>query len=174
MTAMSSNPQLAAEVRVAQQIAEKIRAAGIADGDPDFEALLGAETGALDLVRSVVRTIRQRMADADALSGMIAELQARKARLDRSQQTMRETVVWALGELGRRRVDAPDFTAIVQYGKPPLVGLETLDAASLSDRLCVTTRRVSPLDVRAELEAGGTVGGVTLGNPEPYLVVRRS
>jgi hypothetical protein len=161
-------------VRLAKDIAEKIRAAGISPDDPDFETLLDSETDALDLVRGIVRAVRKREADARALAEMIAELQARKTRFERGAQLLRETVTWALSELGRKRLDSPDFTATVQHGKPPLVGLETLDAKTLPDRLCVIEKRVSRTHVRAELESGGTIDGVTLGNPEPFLVVRRS
>lgn len=48
-------------------------------------------------------------------------------------------------------------------GKAPLLGLDTLDADTLPGDLVVVTRRPDVAAIRAVLDAGGTVPGVTLG-----------
>lgn len=166
---MSNRSPLANEVRVASEIAAQIIAAGIdPETDPDFAAILGAETDVLDRLRAILRAARYAEAQSKALAEIQAEMRERKARLERKSDSLRGIVMHAMGELGLKKLEAADLTATVSAGKPSVV---ITDADALPDDVCVMKREPSKAAIREAL-AEGPVPGAELGNPVPSLTVR--
>lgn len=54
-------------------------------------------------------------------------------------------------------------------GRVPLLGLDTLDAATLPDALVIVSRVPDTAAIRARVEAGETVPGVSLGAPGRHV-----
>lgn len=161
---------LANDVTLGKVAIDAIRQAGIDESDRDFAALVESECDILERLRRMLRAARFAEADMKALDGLIAEMRERKERLGEKAKRLRAAVTWALGELGMKRLDAPDLTATLTPGKPALVG--ELDAALLPDRFCRVKREPDRPAIRAALEAGELIEGIYLGNADPILTVR--
>ena len=69
---------------------------------------------------------------------------------------------------------APDFTVCLGQGKPPLAGVESLDPTLLPERFVRVERTVNRTALREALDAGENIPGVYLGNPQPFLTVRKT
>lgn len=166
---MSTRTPLTNEVRVASEIAAQIIAAGIdPETDPDFAVILGNETDVLDRLRSILRASRYSEAQAKALSEIITDNRERKTRLERKSETLRGIVLHALGELGLKKLEAPDFTASVGTARPSVV---ITDEAALPDECCAIKREPSKTAIREAL-ADGPVPGAEWSNPAPSLTIR--
>lgn len=164
---MSARP-FSDDIRVSATIVGNIRAAGIADDDPDFETLLDSECDAPERVRRVLRAARYIEAQSKALGELQAEMRERKARLDRKAESLRDMALWALGEMGLKRLDAPDFSATVTAGHPRVV---VTDLDALPDEACRIERKADK-DRLAGMLADGPVPGAEWTNPTPFLSVR--
>lgn len=166
------NAQLAQSARMAEAVIAVLRQAGITEDDPDFAQLFDAECDMLDRLRRMLRVARETEAHAKALAEMVRDMRERKARFDAKAGGLREAVAHAMQECGLKRLDAPDFTASLATGKPPVVGLDGIDPAHLPESCCRIRREADKGKVRAFLESGLTIEGVSLGNPEPVLTIR--
>lgn len=159
---------LADDVRVAREIIAQIADAGIDSDDPDFERLIESECDVLERLRRIIRAARHIDAQAKALADMLAEGRERKARLERKADRLRGAALWALGELGQKRLDAPDFTATVGAGRGKVI---ITDEAALPDDVCVVKREPSKTAI-AEWLSEKPCPGAEFGNPAPSLTVR--
>jgi hypothetical protein len=161
------DPKLANDVRVGQAILKRILEAGVDPRDPDLPDLFDAETDVLDRLRQMVRAARESEAHADAIGEVMREMRERRDRIEARAEKLREAVSWALQELGMKKLEAPDFCGSLVVGKPPLVGLDGVDPNRLPEECC--KRTVSRTAVRAWLESGRSLDGVSLGNPVPVF-----
>lgn len=159
---------LANDVRVAQDIIAQIADAGIDSEDPDFATLVESECDVLERLRRIIRAARHTDAQAKALAEMLADGRERKARLEKKADRLRGAALWALGELGQKRLEAPDFTATIGAGRPKVV---ITDADALPDDVCVLKREPSKTAI-AEWLAEKPCPGAEFGNPTPSLTVR--
>lgn len=166
----AARPTFGESVRLGEDIVAQIREAGIGEEDPDFLALVEAETDVPDRCRRMLRVARECEAAAEGLSAYLAELRERKSALEGRSERLRRIAAWALGEMGLSKLQAPDFTATLRPGRPGLVGEP--DAATLPDDLYRITRTPNKTAIRAALEAGTAVPGVALGNAAPVLTLR--
>ena len=144
----------------------------LTDDDPALFDTLDGQAELADRLRDLLRYRRQKLADADALKTIIKEMQDRLARLQSSADGIGRAVAHCMLMADIKNLPAPDFTASVRYSKPPLSGADTLDADKLPDRFVRITRAVNRTAIRDALEAGETLEGVYLGNPQPTLTVR--
>jgi hypothetical protein len=145
----------------------------------DDQELFDSLDGELDLadrLRALVRKRREMLAFADALKQMIKEHQARLARLEHTAKVIGDAVVNAMCEAGLKRLPAPDFSASVSYGKAPIMGAESLDPDVLPPRFVRIRKEVDRIALRAALENGEGLDGVSvyLGNPAPFILVRKT
>jgi hypothetical protein len=145
----------------------------------DDDELMDTLDGELDLadrLRSLIRKRRHLLADADALKGMIREMQERKLRLEKTADTIANAVVHAMSEAGIRKLSAPDFSVSLGQGKPPVAGADSLDPTLLPDRFVRVERSVNRTALREALDAGEDLSGISvyLGNPSPHLIVRKT
>lgn len=146
----------------------------ITDDDPALFDTLDGQVELADRLRDLLRYRRQLTADADALKAMIKEMQERCSRLQRSADNVGRAVAHCMVMADIKKLPAPDFTASVRYGEPPLSGADTLDPNQLPDRFVRIKREVNRTAIRDALEAGETLEGVYFGNPSPTLTVRKS
>lgn len=163
---------LSREVALARDVVRMIAEAGIDDSDPDFAQLVESECDLNERLRRMLRAARFVEAQGEALKTMIHDMQERKKRLERKAESLRRAVSWAMQESGQKRLEAPDFTAVLGRGQPKLVGLEAIDPADLPDCLVRIKREVDRTAVRRALERGEEIDGLCLGNPQPSLIVK--
>jgi hypothetical protein len=159
---------LAHDVLIGQAVIDEIRVAGIDEDDSDFATLIESECDVLERLRRIIRAARHAEAQSKALAEMQAEMRERKARFEKKADGLRAAVRWALGELGMKRLEAPDFTATLGSGKPKVI---VTDDAALPDSLCRIKREPDKTALLAALQAGPVVGA-ELGNAEPVITVR--
>jgi len=145
----------------------------LVDADPDLVddeseliRLLGEHTegaDALDVLRDMVRaaiTLALRTVEADHL---IERLEARKARYERREAYLRESILLALQALDMRRVPMVDATVVRKQLPPkPIITEENI----LPDRFIRQTVRRAPnlTVIREALVAGELVPGAELSN----------
>lgn len=159
---------LADDLKAALDVRAQLLAAGIDADDPDLAELMDGECDALDRLRRILRFVRWTEAQAKALGELMSESRERKARMERKAESLRGVVIHALGELGLKKLDAPDFTASVAAGRPKVL---ITDEAALPDDVCVLKREPSKAAIAAWL-AEKPCPGAELSNATPSLTVR--
>ena len=139
------------------------------------QTLLDTLEGETDLqwrIACVLREARASEALALGLKALLGEMNDRKARLDTRAGKLRSAALEAMQEACLPKIAAPDFTASWRYGK----GRVTADIDLLPENFVVTetvvTRKPDMACIKSELESGGFISGVTVGNPAPILTVR--
>lgn len=167
---MNAHVPLGTEVRVAREVIEQITAAGIGSDDLDFAELVSAECGLQDRLCRILRASRWADKQAEALGSMISEMQERKKRLEAKGERLKGVALWAMQEAGLPKLEAPDLSASVAKGKPPL--LITVPPESLPDAVCRIKREPDKAALRLCIERGMQIDGVSLGNAQPYLTAR--
>jgi hypothetical protein len=165
---MNKPMQLSAEVRVAAEIIEQIRAA-IGDDDADFAEIVENETDILERLRKMLRVARLAEADANATSEIMKEMQERKWRLKHKSDKLRDAVKWAMSELGMDKLPAPDMSVSLRIGPP---GVEVIDLSQVPERYIKVTIEPDKASIREALKDGEIVPGACLKNGSPTLTVR--
>jgi hypothetical protein len=168
---MNQHSPLAADVRIAVEVVERIRMAGIADDDPDFEALVSSECDTLERLRSVVKAMRYAEAMAEGCATHIALIRERQSRFESKAEKLKRIVFWALQELRLRRLEGPTFTALVKPGQAKVL---ITDEAVLPPAFVRTKTEPDKTAIKRELMRGGDVPGALLSNSENYLEIRGS
>jgi type II secretory pathway component PulL len=166
---MNAKPmQLSAEVRVAAEIIEQIRAA-IGDDDADFAEIVENETDILERLRKMLRVARLAEADAKATADIMDELRDRKSRLAAKSDKLRDSVKWAMSELGMDKLPAPDMSVSLRNAAP---GVEIIDLSQLPERYVKVTVAPDKAAIREALKDGETIPGACLKNGAPSLTIR--
>lgn len=165
---MKKPMQLASDVRIAAEIIEQIRAA-VGEDDPDFAELVESETDLLERLRKMLRAARIAEADAKGTGAIITDLRERKARLDEKAERLRSMTLFALQELGMKKLDAPDMSVSVRDGAP---GVEITDASSLPDRYVRIKVEPDKAAIKEALKDGEEIPGACLKNGSPSLTIR--
>jgi hypothetical protein len=160
---------LSTKVAVAKAAIDLVLRAGVAPDDPDFITIVEAETDALETVRRMLRAARMEEADVKKLAEIMSEFKDRKSRKEEKAESLRRAATWALEEMGIKRIDAPDFSATLARGRPPVV---ITDEAAIPGDLVRVRREPMKGVIRECLEEGREVPGATLGNPTPVLTMR--
>jgi hypothetical protein len=142
------------------------------EDDPWLEGTLEGETDLMDRLRSLLRKRRELLAHADALKGMVGEIQDRQARMEHSAKAIASAVTGAMQEAGIAKIKGPDFSASISYGKAPLLGLEHLSPDALPPKLLRIKKEINRTAVREALESGEHLEGCYLGNAAPFITVR--
>lgn len=162
------NMHLSAQTRLAADIVEAVRAA-IGEDDPDFLAIVEAETDLLERLRKMLRAARLADADASATKAIMQELAERKSRLEGRADRLRDMVKHAMQELGITKLDAPDMTISLRASAP---GVEIIDMSQLPERFVRVKVEPDRAAIREALKDGDLVPGACLKNAEPALTVR--
>jgi hypothetical protein len=104
------------------------------------------------------------------LKGRIAEMEERLGRLQDRATKRRQIAKDVMVELDLKKVAAPDFTASIRPGMPPLMVID--EAAVPSIYWEPRDPRLNRQGLVADLKQGAEITGVALSNPEPVLSVR--
>src|SRR5215207_563261 len=134
----------------------------ITEDDPAFFDTLDGIAELPDRLRNLLRLRRERQADAASLKTIIQEMRDRLARLEHSADSIGAAVAHCMAMAGLKTLPAPDFSASVRYGQPPLSGADTLDATKLPDKFVRVKREVNKTALREALEAGEHIEGCYL------------
>jgi hypothetical protein len=151
-------------------IRDRIRAQ---DPQIDEQTLADTVEGLTDLHEILMAVIRAALTDqalATGLEGHIAEMQARRDRLQDKASKRRQIAKDVMVELDLKKLTAPDFTASIRPGTPALMVID--EAAVPSIYWEPREPRLNRQKLATELKDGSEITGVSLSNPEPVLSVR--
>ena len=151
-------------------IRDRIRAQ---DPQIDEQTLADTVEGLTDLHEILSAIIRAALADqalASGLEGRIAEMQARRERLQDRASKRRLIAKDVMVELNLKKLSAPDFTASIRPGTPTLMVID--EAAVPSIYWEPREPRLNRQGLTNDLKQGAEIAGVSLSNAEPVLSVR--
>lgn len=157
------------DLAIARAAVAVLREAGITEEDPDFAELLENEADALETLRHMLRRARLDEADAEATKSIETQLKDRRARLLARAESLRHAVMNAMSELALTKLPAPDMTVSLRTGKP---SVDVTDLSKLPERYVRVKVEADKAAIRAALDDGEDIPGVTLGNASPVLTVR--
>jgi|SRR6478672_11773400 hypothetical protein len=143
--------------------------------DPQIDERTLADTveGLTDLHEILAVIIRAALADhslATGIEGRIAEMLARRDRLQDRAAKRRQIAKDVMVELDLKKLTAPDFTASIRPGTPALMVID--EAAVPSIYWEPREPRLNRQGLANDLKQGAEIAGVALSNPEPVLSVR--
>jgi hypothetical protein len=142
----------------------------LAHDEAALSELLGPEEGDVELILArTLRAARHSKSMADAAAEQIEDMQARKARYLRRNETMRATAFAIMDAMGRTKVEFPDMTASVRAGQPSVI---VTDEDAIPDIYVRTERKPDKSTILSALKSGLTVEGCELGNAPPSLSLR--
>jgi len=151
-------------------IRDRIR---VQDPQIDEQTLADTVEGLTDLHEILTAIIRAALADQALATGLerrIAEMQARRDRLQDRATKRRQIAKDAMVELDLKKLTAPDFTASIRPGTPALMVID--EAAVPSIYWEPREPRLNRQELANDLKQGAEIEGVALSNPEPVLSVR--
>jgi hypothetical protein len=151
-------------------IRDRIRAQ---DPQIDEQTLADTVEGLTDLHEILTAIIRAALADqalASGLEGRIAEMQARRERLQDRASKRRLIAKDVMVELDLKKLTAPDFTASIREGTPSLMVIDE----AVVPKIYWEPRepRLNRQGLTNDLKQGAEIAGVSLSNAEPVLSVR--
>ena len=170
------NDRVSLEVREFNRLKERLAADFALDADDD--AIIDTAEGETDLTGlliRMVRTVRQRAAEAEVCAKQIAALTERKRRHTDAADKLRALVAEAMIETGLKRLSPGDFTASVTMtkAKPEIVNEE--DLPGFYTQAVVRPDKTAINDEFARCQAENApfyIPGVTISNGRPSLTVR--
>jgi hypothetical protein len=147
----------------------------IREEDPQIDEQILADTveGLTDLHEILTAVIRAALADqalANGLESRIAEMQARRDRLQDRASKRRQIAKVVMVDLDLKKLSAPDFAASIRPGTPALMVID--EAAVPSIYWEPRAPRLNRHGLANDLKQGAEIDGVALSNPEPVLSVR--
>ena len=154
-------------IRTAEYVIQAMKDAGITEEDPDFAAMVEAETDALERLRQMFRASRMAKAEADAALGIAEEIKGRAERTLNKADTLKSIILQGMLDLGLSKLPAPDFTLSVVPGKQGVRG--DGDPELIPDSLVTIKRTINKTAIKEALEAGQKIPGFTLSNGSPHL-----
>ena len=135
------------------------------EGLSDFKEILAA----------LAREAKYEEACAEALKGLIKEMQDRKARREAKAERLRDAVAWAMQEAGERKIDAPDLTISLGAGRSKVVPLGEPTPTTCPRFVVKTTTYTWDKKALAEGVTQGDPAAMELANvsnPQPTLTIR--
>jgi hypothetical protein len=141
----------------------------ILEDDRLFADMLEGETDALAVIDQIVRRSIEAADLAEMAKHRKQRIAARQARFEHQSDALRQGVANILNELGLRRIEREDFTLSIRDGVAPV---KITEMGALPEEFVRVTREPMAREIGAELRAGKTVSGATLGNPQPVLTIR--
>jgi Siphovirus Gp157 len=162
--------QLTLATTTYRAIRDRIRAQ---DAQIDEQTLADTVEGLTEVHEILTAVIRAAISDqalANGLDGRIAEMQARRNRLQDRAAKRRQIAKDVMVELDLKKITAPDLTASIRPGTPALMVID--EAAVPSIYWEPREPRLNRQELANELKQGAEITGVTLSNPEPVLSVR--
>jgi hypothetical protein len=131
---------------------------------------LEGETNLFEVVRSLLGAIEEDEGIALAVKHQIEQRQARKSAAEHRNEVRREAIRALLDCAGLDKLTLPEATLSVRKVAPKAI---ISDEAAVPDSLCRFKRAPDMAAIKAEVEAGRAVSGVTLDNGGSSLTIRR-
>jgi hypothetical protein len=142
----------------------------LAEDERAYLDTLEGETNLYEITRRLLNEIEADESNINGLAEQIADRAARKQRAGKRIEANR-TAIMALIECARLdKLTLPEATLSVRKVPPkPIV----TDEAAVPDEFCKITRKPDMAAIKAGVEAGRAVSGVTFDNGGVSLTVRR-
>jgi len=159
----------------AKEVAEFWRSVRAIAGDDDQTVIdtVDGETDAISALRRTVQLAIEAEAHAEAAKALAANYVERRKVLEDRAERYRRAAAAFLQEVGEKSLRLPEATISWRHTGPQIVG-EIPSAAGLPDH-CVKFQRVKhEPSIKAALEAGETIPGLSLSNGGVGLTVRRA
>lgn len=163
---MSIHADISLIERVSAQIREVL---GDDYDDETFLDTLDGATDAADILDRVIAKMQDAEALADAIRGQIADLTARRQRIDARAKAYRATLLTIIGAMGMTKVERPRATISRRAG---LLSVRITDEAAIPTQLCKVVQTPDKAAIKKQLQAGETVPGATLEVGHDGVTVR--
>lgn len=128
-----------------------------------LDAFLGEAADKLARLRAVHVALTARVSVCKSEAERLTAARRSAEKQDERVTELAKRLLLRMRELG----ETPNVPGVARLqrngGKPPLLGLDRIDPAALPDELVIVRHTADPVKVRAFLEAGGTIDGVTIG-----------
>lgn len=152
---------------------QSIRAIAGEEDDQTVIDTVDGEGDAIQGLRYAVRLAIECEANAGAAKALAADYRDRQKLLEGRAERYRQSAAAFLQEVGERSLRLPEATISWRHTGPQIVG-DVPAAADLPDH-CVKFQRVKhEPSIKAALEAGETISGLSLSNGGVGLTVRRA
>lgn len=159
----------------AREVADLWRAVRAIAGEDD-EAVVDTVDGETDAVEALRRTVRlaiEAEAHAEAAKALAASYAERRKVLEDRAERYRAAAASFLQEVGEKSIRLPETTISWRTAGSQLIG-DCPPSADLPDN-CVKLQRVKhEPSIKAALEAGQVIPGLSLSNGGVALTVRRA
>lgn len=144
----------------------------LADSDDEQLKLdtLEGETDLFEIVRYLLGKVEEDEGVMAALAEQVSDRQSRKQAADHRIKRRREAIMALMQCAKLDKLTLPEATLSVRDGAPKAV---VTDEAALPDELCRFKRSPDMAAIKAEMESGRAVSGVTVDNGGPSLTIRR-
>lgn len=141
----------------------------------DFETLNDTLEGISDLPDLLIAVMRQADEAEMLVTGIDArmdDLKARKERLKRRSEAIRDAVCEAMQRADLPKIEAPDFTVSTRRMPPAVVVTDEgqIPPAYMKEKVTTAPDKAA---IKADLEAGKEVPGCAMSNGGVGLTVRR-
>jgi hypothetical protein len=127
------------------------------------------QTTAFEFLAKIVRLIGSTQAIAGGTAEYVAELQERKARMERREQALRSLIFKVMNAADLRKIELPEATLSVRAGQPKVVIVNEREIPSEFMRVTTAPDKTK---IKAAMVAGEHVNGTALTNAEPTLAIR--
>jgi hypothetical protein len=131
---------------------------------------LEGETDLYELVRKLLAQVEEDEGVQAILAEQIADRTARKQRAGERVKHNREAIMALIQCANLDKLTLPEATLSVRAVPPKAI---VTDEAAVPDELCKFTRKPDLTAIKAEVEAGAVVPGVSLDNGGNSLTIRR-
>lgn len=159
------NPQI-----IQQEIANLLLLYPELQEDDQLRAdMIEAETGAMDFLSMIVRSIGDNTALASGTADYIKELSERYARIERRIGAMRALAFNIMAKADLRKAELPEATLSVHNGTPKVI---VTDEAAIPESYTRVVRSPDKTAIKDALVRGDEVPGAVLSNSEPTLAIR--
>jgi hypothetical protein len=126
----------------------------------------------MDKVSRHLRWMALQEANAEALKAVEADFASRRARYAERVAWARTALSRFMDEVGMAKIERPEATLSMRDGLPSVIYAADFDVEKLAPNLVKTKKEADKVAIKAELEAGYAVKGVTLSNGSRVLTVR--
>lgn len=163
--------RISRDVFVWQTLRERLKAQfELEEDDPALIDTLDGATELNERLVKVAHAAKEAEAFAEAIKGMIGDLQARKQRLERRAEYYRGQIAWAMQETGQKSIVSAGLSLGQRMGNAKVI----IDEKLLPDEWKKSKVTLVPDKdlIETDLDAGKDIPGVSLSNPMPILTIR--
>lgn len=161
-------PDLKRELLAHKALVERILDAFPDESEADLADTIDGESNIKEAIASTLRLALETEAMADGLNKYIADLRERCGRLDAKTERLRAAALQCMLDIGETKIAANDFTVSVVQGKP-----KVQITGEVPEQFCKVSLTPIKKAIEDALHAGLKPTWATLGNPAPYLVIRK-